>query len=205
MKPLITLIVAVAAAFSCMAQPGPADSATRADSVLHSRIQVVSFPDAIDAVLGDLPFNLRHVTGELLLAQGEIENYSSLVRVPDAESCIVTRYHSVVDTTASWQAKMFSADDYGAAVRKYQQLFQQLKTCYVRMPDGSIYFLEGNWEPAREGINFTTSTLRLRTDDLRFRDVLVQLELVYQLADWAVNINIVTKRPDDEVGTKAGD
>jgi hypothetical protein len=34
--------------------------------------------------------------------------------------------------------------------------------------------------------------------------VKVELELVYQLADWAVNINIVTKRPDDEVGIRPG-
>jgi len=116
----------------------------------------------------------------------------------------VTRYHSVEDTTASWQAKMYSGGDYDAAARKYAQLYQQLKTCYVRLPDGSIYYLEGTWAPAKEKITFTTSTLKVRTSDQRFRDVVVQLELVYQLADWAVNINIVTKRPDDEVGMNRG-
>lgn len=199
---LLTLTVAAVASFSCMAQTGPpavADSAARADSILHTRIRVVPFVDAIDAVLGDLPNNLRYVTGELLLAEAETDCYASLVAVPDAEKCIVRRYHSVEDSTASWQAKMFSGGDFGVAARKYQQLYQQLKTCYVRLPDGSIYYLEGTWEPAREGITFTTSTLTLRTDDQRFRDVKVELELVYQLADWAVNINIVTKKPDDEV------
>jgi len=201
MKPLLTLTVAVVASFSCLAQ-AHADSAARADSILHTRIRVVPFADAIDAVLGDLPNNLRYVTGELLLAEGEVDSYASLVAVPDAENCIVTRYHSVEDTTASWQAKMYSGGDYDAAARKYAQLYQQLKTCYVRLPDGSIYYLEGTWAPAKKEITFTTSTLKVRTSDQRFRDVVVQLELVYQLADWAVNINIVTKRPDDEVGMK---
>jgi hypothetical protein len=209
----MTLTLAVVASSSCMAQtrltsdslaPARADSAAHVDSLLRAGIRVVSFPDAIDAVLGDVPYNLRHLTGELLLAEGEIENYASLVAVPDAENCVVTRYHSVVDTTASWQAKMFSGDDFGAAARKYEQLYRQLKTCYVRMPDSCIYFLEGVWEPAREGIIFTASTLKLRTEDQRYRDVKVELELVYQLADWAVNINIVTKKPDDEVGLRGG-
>jgi hypothetical protein len=213
MKSLLTLTVAVVASSSCIAQTSlPADStiraridsAARADSILHTRIRVVPFVDAIDAVLGDLPNNFRYVTGELLLAEGEVDSYASLVTVPDAENCIVTRYHSVEDTTASWQAKMFSGEDYGAAVRKYEQLYQQLKTCYVRLPDSSIYYLEGAWAPAREGIRFTTSTLKVRTSDQRFRDVMVQLELVYQLSDWAVNINIVTKKPDDEVGISGG-
>jgi hypothetical protein len=213
MKPLLTLTVAVVASFSCMAQTGQAsdssapariDSAARADSILRTRIRVVSFVDAIDAVLGDLPNNLRYITGELLLAEGGTDSYASLVAVPDAEKCIVTRYHSVEDTTASWQAQMFSGGDFGVAARKYQQLYQQLKTCYVRLPDSSIFYLEGAWEPAREEIAFTTSTLRLKTADQRFRDVMVQVELVYQLADWAVNINIVTKKPDDEVGVNGG-
>jgi hypothetical protein len=204
MKPLFTLAVAVMASFSCLAQ-AQADSAARADSVLHhTPVRVVPFADAIDAVLSDLPNNLRYVTGELLLAEGETDSYVSLVAVPDAEHCTVTRYHSVEDTTSSWQAKMYSGGDFGAASRKYAQLFQQLKVCYVRLPDGSVYYLEGKWEPAREGITFTTSTLKVKTADQRFRDVEVELELVYQLADWAVNINIVTKKPDDEVGMNGG-
>jgi hypothetical protein len=38
------------------------------------------------------------------------------------------------------------------------------------------------------------------TGDWRYKDVKVELELVYLLADWAVNINIVSKLRDDEVG-----
>ena len=205
MKPLLTLIVAVAASFSCLAQVQADPAGGRADTVsLRTRVRVVPFEDAIDAVLGDLPNNLRYVTGELLLAEGEVDSYISLVAMPGAENCIVMRYHSVEDTTASWQAKMFSGGDFDAASRKYAQLFQQLKVCYVRFPDGSICYLEGTWEPAREGVMFTTSTLKVRTSDQRFRDVEVELELVYQLADWAVNINIVTKKPDDEVGLNGG-
>jgi hypothetical protein len=195
-----------AEAGGAMARLSPADSLaltdslTRADSLLRTRERVLSFPAAIDAILGDFPYNLRHVTGELVLAQGEFENYASMVSVPGAQSCIVTRYHSADDTTASWQAKMFSSDDYDLAARQYQELFRKLKTCYVRLVDGSIINLEGVWEPAREGTSFTTSTLRLMTGDWRYKEVKVELELVYQLADWAVNINIVSKKRDDEVG-----
>ncbi len=176
------------------------DSLSRADSLLHARVKVVAFHSAIDSVLRDFPYNLRHITGELVLAQGEFENYASLVMVPEAQSCVVTRYHSADDTTASWQAKMFNSDDFDEANRAYQQLYRQLKTCYVKFVDGSIFYLEGQWEPAKSGASFTTSTLRLRTGDWRYKDVKVELELVYLLADWAVNINIVSKLRDDEVG-----
>jgi len=161
---------------------------------------VLEFQMAIDTILRDFRFNLSHITGELLLAQGEFENYASLIAVPDAENCIVTKYHSTEDSTASWQVRMFSGGEYSEAVRRYQLLYCQLQTCYVKLADGSVFYLEGIWEPAREGAAFTTSTLRLRTDDPQYKEVKVELELVYQLADWAVNINIVSKKRDDEVG-----
>jgi hypothetical protein len=176
------------------------DSLTQVDSILHTRIRVLSFPATINAVLKDFPYNLRNITGELVLAQGEFENYASIVELPGAENCIVTRYHSADDTTASWQAKMFSGDDFGQAAKVYHELFRQLQGCYLQLVDGSIVYLRGDWEPAKESASFTTSTLRLITGDWRYRDVKVELELVYQLADWAVHINIVTKKRDDEVG-----
>src|ERR1700729_88150 len=116
MKPSLTLIVAVAACTSGTAWAQADSTKARGDSVVvHTAVRLVSFVDAIDSGLGDLPNNLRQVTGELLLAEGEADSYVSLVAVPGARNCIVTRYHSVEDTTASWQAKMFTGGDFGAA------------------------------------------------------------------------------------------
>lgn len=180
------------------------DSLARVDSTLHARTRVLTFPATINAVLTDFPHNLRNITGELVLAQGEFENYSSMVVLPGAESCIVTRYHSADDTTASWQAKMITSDNFQEASKAYHDLFKKLQGCYLTLVDGSIIYLRGDWEPAKEEASFTTSTLRLMTGDWRYRDVKVELELVYQLADWAVHINIVTKKRDDEVGGRGG-
>jgi hypothetical protein len=213
MKPVMTLIMAVVIHSVCFAEAGPqaggpvAPSPAAGGPIAGGPVAgkgapsaVLEFPMAIDTILRDFRFNLCHITGELLLAQGEFENYASLIAVPDAENCIVTKYHSTEDSTASWQARMFSGGEYGEAVRKYQLLYRQLQTCYVKLADGSVFYLEGIWEPAREGAAFTTSTLRLKTGDPQYKEVKVELELVYQLADWAVNINIVSKKRDDEVG-----
>jgi hypothetical protein len=177
-----------------------ADSLIRVDSILHTRIRVLDFPIAIDAILRDFPDNLLHITGELMLAQGEFENYASLVQLPGAQDCIVTRYHSRRDSTVSWQATMYSSDEFDKAARQYRELFQKLKGCYISQADGTVLYLQGTWEPAKEGAPFTTSTFRPGTTDWRYREVKVELELVYLLADWAVRINIVSKKRDDEVG-----
>jgi len=215
MKTYITLILAVAASYSLSAQTGPQaksepladaaarmDSVQRADSSLRARTGTRSFPVVIETVLQDFPNNLRNITGELVLAQGEFENYASIVELPGAEHCTITRYHSYDDTTVSWQAKMYSSDDFGKAAHEYHELYRQLERCYVRLVDGSVFYLQGAWEPAREEAPFTTSTLRLNTGDPRYKEVKVEIELVYLLADWGININIITKKRDDEVGGK---
>jgi hypothetical protein len=201
MKPILTLTVAVLAFSSLFAQTSLThdDSAVLAEA-FYPATRVLDFPTVIDAVLQDFPNNLRHISGGLVMAEGEFENYASVLMPPDAQDCIVTRWHSKKDTTASWQAKMFTTDDYAAAEKRYHRLYLQLKGCHMTLADSSEIFLDGNWEPAKEGIAFATSTLRLKTDDWRYREVKIDVELVYQLADWAVQINIVSKKPDDEVG-----
>ena len=159
-----------------------------------------SFPSVIDAVLRDFPNNLRNITGELVLAQGEFENYASMLALPESEHCLITRWHSTQDTTVSWQATMLTTDDFGKADHAYRDLYGKLQQCYIQLIDGTIVYLKGSWEPAKEGASFTTSTLHLTLDDQRYREVRVELELVYQLAEWGVNINIFSKKPDDEVG-----
>ncbi len=177
-----------------------ADSLLLPDKLLKPAVELMDFHAAIDAVLRDFPNNLLHISGSLELAQGEFENYSSLVLLPGAEKCIVTRWHSVEDTTASWQAQLFNGDDFDEAAKQYRLLFRKLQGCYVRLVDGRVLYLSGEWEPVKKGASFTTSTLRLVTEDIRYKGVKVELELAYELADWAVRINIVSKRRDDEVG-----
>jgi len=202
MKAIVTLTMAVVASSSVYSQNETL--LTHEDSLVLAEAnhlpRVLSFHVVIDSVLRDFPNNLRNITGDLVLAQGEFENYASMVELPGAEHCIITRWHSIDDTTASWQAQMFRSEDFGEASKQYHELFRQLQRCYLKLVDGSIIQLSGDWEPAKEEAAFTTSTLRLQTGDWRYREVKVELELVYLFSDWAVRINIVSKKRDDQVG-----
>jgi hypothetical protein len=160
---------------------------------------VPGLPGVIEAVLHDFPENLRHLTGELLTAQGETENYSSIVMPPGAESCTITRFFSTGDTTATWQARMYSNEDFEKASTAYHDIYRQLQSCYLLLPDSSMIPLKGRWEPARREMPFTTSTLRLDTGDERFREVAIDLELLEQVGGWVVNINVFNKHADDEI------
>lgn len=167
----------------------------------HSQDTARSFPQVIDLVLRDFPNNLRNITGDLVLAQGEMENYASTLALPESQNCTITHYHSTQDTSVSWQARMLVTDDFGKADHTYRALYQKLQQCYIQLTDGTIIYLKGTWSPAKEEAPFTASTLRLTIDDLRYKKVTVELELVYELAQWGVSINIFSRDTDDKAQT----
>ena len=117
------------------------------------------FVRAVELVLADFPYNYNHITGDLVLAQGEFEQFTSTVMLPGAETCIVGRYHSELDTTASWQALMYSNEEFDKAAEEYKQLYHQLKGCHLKMSDGSVYYLDGRYEEATDALPFVTSAL----------------------------------------------
>src|SRR5258708_3230117 len=104
------------------------------------------------------------------------------------------------ETAWGWRAKRKKYDGVGRAAQQDPDLYKKREHCYLRVVDGSIIYLEGVWEPAKEDAAFTTSTLRLTTGNWRYKEVKVELELVYLLAEREVNINILTKKRDGEVG-----
>ena len=159
-----------------------------------------TFSRVMEAVLHDFPNNYRNITGDLVLDQAEIENYASLVQLPGASECIITRYHSEEDTTASWQAKMFRGEDFKEVAQRYKDLYKQLKGCYLRLVDGSLIFLDAEWEAPTEEKPFVMSTLRLITGDHRYKEMKVDLEMVYELSEWTININVTGKKDDSLKG-----
>lgn len=157
------------------------------------------FSSSISTVLMDVPYNFRNISGKLALAEAEIEQYESRVQLPGSESCLVTRYHSVRDTTASWQATMSRYEDFQQASKAYQQLFRQINGTSVALIDGSPFYLKGKFEAASEELDFVTSTLRLQTADQRYKKVKVEVALQYRMPEWIVQVYVGSKEDDDKV------
>jgi hypothetical protein len=188
MKRQFILFLTFIAGLSCLGQ---------GQSPIRASTRLLTFQEAMDSILRDFPDNLHHISGELLLSQGEIDNYASLVTLPGAEDCQITRYHSLVDTTASWQGRMYRGEDYTKAEQCYHDLFKKLQSCYVMMADSSLAGLQGVWEPARQEVSFTSSRFHVRGGSEKYREVRVEIELVYLTVDWAVNISVYNKREDE--------
>lgn len=155
-----------------------------------------TFAQSISTILKDLPANFHNISGELLLSQGETDSYECTIKVPGAAECVITRYHSEEDTTASWQATMYQDESFKNAAARYKELYRQLKSCYLQTVDGSLLYIKGDWEEPTEEKGFAGSFFHIITGDARYKDAAIELQMRYQFPEWIISISIASKKKD---------
>lgn len=154
-----------------------------------SRPNPPGFDEAIQAVIFDYSTNFRKIQGPLVNDEAEYEKYASLVELPGAEQSIITRFHSVEDTTASWQAIMLSTEEYDEAASHYKKLCQQMKATKLSLPDGTQVQFRSDYQPPSSENKFTSSFYYLPQADEEY-NVRVEVELIALLGEFKVQINI---------------
>ena len=157
-----------------------------------------SFSKSLQSVLEDYPNNFHNISGEAILEQGEAEQYASTVQLPGAEACIIGRYHSVIDTTASFQAIMFRSEEFEEAAKQYKSIYKQLKSSPIVLVDGSKLYFKSEYSEPDNSFDFIVSTFTFPSHDRRFMGFRIDLELVYIMNEWTVNINMGRKKDDTE-------
>lgn len=152
------------------------------------------FTKALETIVLDFRLDYRNIQGGIIDSLGQVETYESAVKLPGTEVCRVLRFHSALDTTACWQAIVYSGDDYKQAVRAYENVVRLVKKSNIRWIDRSIVKFKGELVSPREDIRFTTSTLFLTLEDERYQDFQAEIELVATHLDrWEVQLNLSKK------------
>lgn len=157
-----------------------------------------AFSDSLALIVQDFKKNFSGIQGSQLPPQGEMDVYRSKVGVPGALHCAIYRFHSVEDTTASWQAIMYEGDSYEAAVKAYKNTFRQLKKSRMKWVDKSIISFMGDLEEPDENVRFTITSLRLNIIDVPYRSFFGEVELTSTYEGWEVHLNLHNKKNDAE-------
>jgi hypothetical protein len=155
------------------------------------------FSSALEKIVLDFRINFSSIQGNSIVSQGESETFESTVKLPGAISCIIYKYHSKADTTASWQGTMYKGDDYKEASKVYENLFRLVKKSKVRWIDKSFVGFNGEMEKPAETLRFTVSTLNFELEDKRYKNFQADVEMVSNYDGWEVHLNLQTKQPDN--------
>ena len=157
-----------------------------------------AFSDSLAVIVQDFKKNFSTIEGKQLPSQGEMDVYRSKVTIPGATHCAIYRFHSVEDTTASWQAIMYEGDSYENAVKIYKNTYHQLIKSKMKWVDKSIISFMGNMEVPDDNIRFTVTQLRLNIIDIPYRSFFGEIELTNTYDGWEVHLNLHNKKNDAE-------
>jgi len=163
-----------------------------------SLLPSTEFTSALEKIVLDFRLNYKTIQGDPVNKEGNVETFESIIKIPGAKECIITKFNSVIDTSASWQALMYSGDDYNKAVKTYENVFRLVKKSQVKWIDRSSVGFAGEMEKPKEEIRFTVSTLHFEIDDPRYENFLAEVEIVPSLEGWEVRLNLHSKGSDAE-------
>jgi hypothetical protein len=156
------------------------------------------FNDSLSKVVYDFKSNFYPIQGRQLTSQGLVDVYQSRVGMPGAAHCIIQRYHSEEDTTASWQAIMYEGESYEEAVKIYKNTYKLVKKASIKYGEKSHYSFVGEMEAPSESVRFTVTPLRLNTMDTDYKHFYAEVEITGGYEGWEVHLNLHSKKNDDE-------
>lgn len=156
------------------------------------------FSGALEKVVSDFRYNFKHIISDTLSPLGESETYRSSVKLPGSIECLIYKFHSVKDTTASWQAVMYEGDDYKEAVKTYKNTFRLVSKSKIQLIDKSVIGFGGDLQEPTENVRFTVSTLHLNSPDFRYNKFRGEVELLSTFDGWKVHVNLHNAKADGD-------
>ncbi len=156
------------------------------------------FNDSLTSIVIDFRNNFYQVQGEELMPQEGMEVYQSAISLPGATHCVIYRFHSTIDTTASWQAILYQGESYADALKIYRNTYTQLTKSKMKWSDNRLTAFKGDMEEPDENIRFTNTLLQLNVPDFLYRHFYAAIEITNSYNGWEVHLNLHNKKDDKD-------
>ncbi|HVF96516.1 MAG TPA: hypothetical protein VM871_04310 [Flavisolibacter sp.] len=157
--------------------------------------------NALEMVINDYPKAFASLKGEVTVHNPQTVEYESLLAFKSAEHNTIIQY-SGKQPVYSWQAQMFTAEEFELAEKKYKALYNQLKGMNLKLNRDYDYSLSGDYGRPDESKRFSSTMFRLTPNASYLPKVKVELSLQYELMDWKIYLMVYQKeREDNERGT----
>jgi hypothetical protein len=171
---------------------------TSSQAQLISKILPASpFTEKLTQLVENFQNNYTNIQGPALPPDEDRDIFQSTLRLPGASRCVIYRFHSVEDTTASWQAILYTGEDFREASKIYKNTYRQLKQ--TKFKEGLTQnSLEGDIIPPTESLRFTTSMLRPVERTGVYKNFIAEIEMINTMDGWTVQLNLHSRKDDEK-------
>jgi hypothetical protein len=155
------------------------------------------FTADLKKVIEDYPSRFIHLMGEMKAQHEQTTEYFCNLKVNGAEEATIIRYSSKREGVVSWEAVMFTSDDFEDAKKKYKSYFNQLNNLGVTL--GKDHFrIRGSYENPAEENKFNSIFFAFEPTAPDIKKVKVELTLQYKAPmDWQVKVLVYDKERED--------
>ena len=152
-----------------------------------------NFSDSLARIVTDFRSNFRHIQGQRLQSGNDADIFQSTATVPGSFECTIYRYHSVKDSSASWQGVMYRGDNYKEAVRAYKTTYRFLKRAKLLPTDQIGMEFHGDMDEPKEDVRFAQTVLQAHSSDPFYKEFVAETELVNFYDKWEVHLSLHNK------------
>jgi hypothetical protein len=152
--------------------------------------------NALEKVIADFPKEFANLKGEVVNTNPQTIEYASLLSFKSAEQNTITQY-SGKQPVYSWQALMFTVEEFEDAAKKYKALYKQLKGMSLTLNRDYTYGLSGEYDAPDDSKKFSTTVFHLLPNASNLPKVKVELSLQYELLEWKIYLMVYQKERED--------
>lgn len=156
-----------------------------------------AFSQSLSTVVEHFQNNFHQIQGEMLPSDPDRDIFQSTVMVHGASKCMIYRFHSKEDSSASWQAILYSGEDFDAASKIYKQAFRQTRQTKFKI-GLEHYSFEGSLLEPTEDLRFTSSILRSTYEAGQYKNFMAEIEMINTMEGWTVQLNLHSRKSDTE-------
>ena len=165
--------------------------------LLQKVLPASPFADSLCKVVENYQHNYLDIQGMALEPDEDRDIFASTVGLPGASSCVIYRFHSRQDTTASWQALLYEGEDFKDASKAYKNAIKQLKQTKFKVGMQKISF-DGEVISPSESLRFTTSILKPTEYSDHYKNFEAEVEMLNSMEGWIVRLNLHSRKQDTE-------
>ncbi len=155
------------------------------------------FSQTVSTVVENFPNNYHQIQGDALPADEDRDIFLSTISMPGTSKCVIYRFHSEQDTSASWQAVLYTGEDYKEALKIYKSSFRQIKQTKFTVGITKVSF-EGEFEAPNEALRFNSSVLRPSMQEGVYKNFIAEVELLNSIEGWTVQLSLHSRKEDTE-------
>lgn len=144
---------------------------------------------ALEKVIRDYPNRFHNIKGEKISQHANTAEYKSVILVPGASSCTLSKNVSSNDFY-SWSCTALNSRDFIAARSRFKEIYEQIENSIIKVDGQKPFILSGQYRTPTELRNMNTISFELLPAVGDMKSLKIELSLEKSMALWKVKLNV---------------